>query len=150
MLRPGTMRTPIVLLLAGCGGAAAVSARPASPPAAPVVAAPPSERQPGALAGRWRITCAENAGEVVEFKIDGDKAVGRVVATGAAARFGFRDGEDVFHLGLDPSGAWAGEVRWRGVSGAQHWDGIVLVATAHGLSASVTNEPCYRDLQRAD
>lgn len=143
-------RAATMVLVAACGGSAAVAPRPNAPSGvtAPVIV--PSDRVPGAIAGRWRITCAENDGEVIEVAVSGEKAVGRVVDPGAAARFGFRAGEEVLRLTVDPAGAWAGEVRWRGVSGAQHWDGIVLVAKPAALSATVTNEPCYREMRRAE
>jgi hypothetical protein len=94
------------------------------------------------------VTCPENAGEVVEFTVSGGKAVGRVVAPGAAARYGYQKGEEVFHVAVDPVGGYAGEVLWRGVAGGHHWDGIVLVASDTALKAIVTNEPCYRDMPR--
>ena len=146
---PAVMRI-LVLFALGCGGATATAPPPSAPPSAPApVAAPaPSDHQPGALAGRWRITCTENANEVIEFAVNGEKAVGKVAAAGDASRWGFKEGEEVFRLTLDPSGSWAGQVRWRGVSGAEHWDGVVLVAGPKGLTATVTNEPCYRSFQR--
>jgi hypothetical protein len=149
---PAGMRYLIVLAL-GCSGAAATAPPPSAGPAAKAAPAPvavpaPSDRQPDKLAGRWRVSCAENAGEVVEFAVSGDKAVGKVVTTGEAKRYGFKEGEEVFHLTLDPAGQWAGEVRYRSVSGAQHWDGVVLVAGPNGLTATVTNEACYRSFQR--
>ncbi len=109
-----------------------------------------ASHRPGAIGGRWRVTCAENAGEIIEISVDGDKAIGRVADPGVAARYGFRAGEEVFRLTADPAGEWSGEVRWRGVSGAQHWDGIHFAATATALSATLTNEPCYRNMPRAE
>jgi hypothetical protein len=145
----------------GCGGASPPAAKAAPTPAAATGGAPstgsapktisvPADRQPSALAGRFRITCADNAGEIIEFTVNGDKAVGRVVDPGAASRFGFRAGEEVMRLTLDPAGAWSGQVSYRGVSGDQHWDGITLAATPQAASAMITNEACYRDMRRAE
>jgi len=143
-------RAVVIMVAAACGGSGAAITPAAAPGGATAPMVVPSGNVPGAIAGRWRVTCAENDGDIIEVVVSGDKAVGRVVEPGAAARFGFRAGEEVFRLTLDPAGAWAGEVRWRGASGAQHWDGIVLVATPAVLSAKVTNEPCYREMRRAE
>ena len=122
---------------------ATATAAPASAPAQPFVDRPPSP-----IGGAWRVTCAENDGEVIEFTVDGNKAVGRVVELGVAKRYGFQKGEDVFRLTADSYGDWVGETRWRGVSGAQHWDSIRMVATGETLSATMTNEPCYRNMPK--
>ncbi len=142
------MRSLTLLVLASCAPAPRPTTTTPPAPAA-VRAVPPAERVPGAIAGAWRVTCAENQGEIIDITVDGGKAVGRVAEPGVAARYGFRKGEEVFRLAANPAGEWAGEVHWRGVSGAEHWDGIVLAATQTTLTATITNEPCYRDMPRA-
>lgn len=85
---------------------------------------------------------------LVEFTVNGNKAVGKVVDPGAAKRYGFVKGEEVFRLTADSYGDWVGETRWRSVMGAQHWDSIRFSASADTLSATMTNEPCYRNMPR--
>jgi len=140
--------------LAGCASAAprpagvgttpsvAVKAQPAAP------AQPFVDRPPSPIAGTWRVTCSENDGELVEFTVDGSKASGKVVEPGAAKRYGFQKGEEIFRLTADSYGDWVGETRFRSVSGAQHWDSIRMSATDAMLSATMTNEPCYRTMPK--
>lgn len=143
-----------VVLAAGCSGASAMGAG-ASPATVAGVAAPAAappqpfvDRAPGPIAGSYRVTCAENEGEIIEFTVAGQKAVGRVAEPGTAKKYGFQKGEEVFRLTPDSYGDWVGEVRFRSVTGAQHWDGVRLVATDALLSATITNEPCYRSMPR--
>jgi len=155
MFRSGMLGAALALAT-GCGGATAGGARTTTPaasasaPSSKAAPAPsPIERAPsGNIAGRWRIGCVDNQGEIVEFTVTGDKAVGRVVDPGAAARFGFKKGEEVFRLTLDPAGNWAGTTHWRGIAGSEHWDGVVLAVTPTALTATVTNEACYRSMER--
>jgi len=128
---------------AGTTPSATAAGTPAAVPTQPFVDKPPSP-----IAGTWQVTCNENSGELIEFTVDGNKAVGRVVDPGAAKKYGFQKGEDVFRVTADAYGDWVGEVRWRGVSGAQHWDSIRLSATDSVLSATMTNEPCYRSMPK--
>jgi hypothetical protein len=106
------------------------------------------DRPPSPIAGTWRVTCPEKDGMLIEFTVNGNKAVGKVVDPGAAKRYGFVKGEDIFRLTADSYGDWLGETRWRGVSGAQHWDSIRFSASADTLSATMTNEPCYRSMPK--
>jgi hypothetical protein len=138
------------ILLAGCAGTHPTSAVPAttaagsSSPAHMFVDKPPSP-----ISGVWRVLCPENQGELVEFTVRGTRAVGTVVEPGASSKYGFRKGEEIFRLNVDDGhGDWLGEVHWRGVGGAQHWDSIRLSATASELDATMTNEPCYRHMPR--
>lgn len=140
-------------LAAGCASAprpAAAGTTPsgsaATPSAGPMQ--PFVDRPPSPIAGTWRVTCAENEGELIEFTVDGNKAVGRVADPGVAKRYGFQKGEEIFRLTADAYGDWVGETHWRGVSGAQHWDSIRLSATDAVLSATMTNEPCYRNMPK--
>jgi hypothetical protein len=103
---------------------------------------------PQAIVGSWRMGCPDNDGMVVEFAVDRDKAIGKVVEPGKAAKYGYRKGEEMFHLSWDPHGDWLGEVRWRGVSGAQHWDSIRMAAAGNTLTATMTNESCYKNMAR--
>src|SRR5262249_483454 len=52
---------------------------------------------PQALAGSWRMACADNEGMVVEFTVDNGKASGKVVEPGKAAKYGYKKGEEMFH-----------------------------------------------------
>jgi hypothetical protein len=144
------MRAAVAFVaLAGCAGAPPPAVQ--APAAAPAPAPRPSvERAPGPIAGAWRVTCPENAGEIIEFTVDGRKAVGRVVEPGAATRYGFQAGEEVFRLQADSYGQWVGDVHWRGVAAAEHWDSIRFVASPTVLDATMTNERCYRDMPRAE
>jgi hypothetical protein len=103
---------------------------------------------PSTLAGSWRMSCPDNEGMIVEFAVDQGKAVGKVVEPGKAAKYGYKKGEDMFHLTYDPHGDWLGEVRWRGVSGAQHWDSIRMAVQGTTLAATMTNEACYKNMAR--
>jgi hypothetical protein len=146
------MRMFLALVTASCAGASAASAPPSTtePHAAPPTTAtqPFVDHGPGPIAGSYRVTCAENDGEIIELTVSGDHAVGRVVDPGAAKRFGFQKGEEVLRLTADSHGDWVGEVRFRSVVGAQHWDGIRFIATDSTLNAIMTNEPCYKSMPR--
>jgi hypothetical protein len=104
---------------------------------------------PSTIVGTWRTSCPENEGMLVEMTLDGKKAVGRVVETGAAKKYGYVKGEEMFRLNWDPHGDWLGEVRWRGVSGAQHWDSIRMQVQGDVLRATMTNDGCYKNMTRA-
>jgi hypothetical protein len=106
------------------------------------------DRPPSPIAGTWRVTCPENDGMLVEFTVNGNEAVGKVVDPGAAKRYGFVKGEEVFRLTADSYGDWVGKTRWRSVTGAQHWDPIRFSASADTLTATMTNEPCYRNMPK--
>src|SRR5882672_4044960 len=105
------MRIWLAILAGGCAGTAANGARstpvephaaaPATPPTGPFV-----ERAPGPIGGSYRVTCPENNGEIIEFTVDRNRAVGRVVDPGAAKRFGFQKGEEIFRLTADSYGDW--------------------------------------------
>ena len=111
-------------------------------PAAALAAPPP-------INGQYRFSCPENEGMIVEMATaDGKKAVGRIVAVGAAAKYGYKVGEEMFHLNYDPHGDWLGEVHFRSVSGAQHWDSIRMVVQANALVATMTNDGCYKNMAR--
>ena len=75
---------------------------------------------------------------LVEFTVNGNEAVGKVVDPGAAKRYGFVKGEEVFRLTADSYGDWVGKTRWRSVTGAQHWAATtrrtpdLMTASAHG------------------
>jgi hypothetical protein len=149
-----------VAFAAGCASAPAPRTRTgptvATVASGPTDAAQPTptptqafvDRPPSPIAGTWQVTCSERDGMLVEFTVVGNKAVGKVVDPGAAKLYGFVKGEDIFRLTADSYGDWLGEVRWRGVSGAQHWDSIRFSASADTLSATMTNEPCYRSMPK--
>ena len=103
---------------------------------------------PPTIAGWYRMSCPEDEGMIVEMTLDQKKAVGRVVEPGAASKYGYKKGEEMFHLTADPHGDWLGEVHWRGVSGSQHWDSIRIAVGAGGLTATMTNDGCYRNMAR--
>jgi len=107
-----------------------------------------ADRPPGPIAGSYRVTCPENEGMVIEFTVDKGRAVGRVADPGTAKKYGYARGEEMFHATADSYGDWVGEVKFRSVAGAQHWDGIRMVATDSSLNATMTNEPCYRNMPR--
>ena len=144
--------TMCVVILAACASAPRPAGAGTTPSTTPTATAAPTQpfvdRPPSPIAGTWQVTCAENSGELIEFTVDGSKAVGRVVEPGAAKKYGFQKGEEVFRLTADAYGDWVGETHWRGVSGAQHWDSIRMSATDAVLSATMTNEPCYRSMPK--
>jgi hypothetical protein len=139
------------MFLAGC--AATQTANPTLVTmAAPSPTSVPGlvDKPPSPIAGVWRVPCPENQGELIEFTVRGTQAVGTVVDPGASVKYGFHRGEEIFRLKLDDGhGDWLGQVHWRGVSGAEHWDSIRFSATATMLDATMTNEPCYRSMPRA-
>ncbi len=124
------MNLLVILLMAGAAG-------------------PGSPASPGSIVGSWRIGCPDDEGMIIEFTLaDARKAIGRVVEPGAAAKYGYKKGEEMFHLNAEPKGDWLGEVHWRGVSGAQHWDSIRMAVSGHTLAATMTNEACYKNMTR--
>ena len=145
-----SVRLWALLLTAGCAGGNAIGSPPvtgATRPGTPV-AEPFADRPPGPIAGSFRVTCSANEGEIFEFTVNGNRAVGRVADPGTAEKYGFKRNEEAFKLAADSYGDWVGQVRFRSVTGAEHWDGIRLVATVASLNATMTNEPCYRSMPR--
>jgi hypothetical protein len=138
------------ILLAACAGAQAANAAPVANVGSIGPSIASADKPPGPIGGVFRVTCAENQGELIELTVRGTRAVGTVVEPGASAKYGFRKGEEVFRLNVDDGhGDWVGQVHWRGVSGAEHWDSIRFAASVNELVATMTNEPCYRNMPRA-
>ena len=138
------MRLAALVTLAAC----AAGPGPGAHAPTSAAAGKPADRPPSPIAGAWRMGCPEDVGMVVEFVVDQRKAVGRIVEPGAATKYGYKKGEEMFHLAADAHGDWVGEVRWRGVSGTQHWDGIRMVAQASALTATMTNDGCYKTMAK--
>src|SRR5205823_11830266 len=109
----------------------------------------PWQKDPGPIAGRWKATCENSAGMIVEFTLKSQKAAsGRIAVLGAAGKYGYSAGEEILLVEADDFGDWVGKLKWRSVAGEQRWDPIRLVATAEKLNATMTTEPCYRDMSR--
>ena len=124
--------------------------------AAPADAAPadgkkkyPWERPPGPIAGVWRVTCADSAGMTVHVVVDSKRASGVIKHVGAARRFGYRSGEQIFkNLKPNYEGRWSGHHKWRDVSGTVRWDPIFFEASAMRLDALMTTDNCFRRMPR--
>ncbi|MGA7743944.1 MAG: hypothetical protein ABSF35_03660 [Polyangia bacterium] len=110
----------------------------------------PWQKDPGPIAGRWSVTCDEMAGMVVEFRVDGKKATGRVSHLGKAGLFGYSVGEEMLRLEADDHGDWVGQLRWRGLGSKDRWEPIRLVATSSQLDATMTTDNCYKQMPRAN
>jgi hypothetical protein len=110
----------------------------------------PWQRDPGPITGRWSVTCEEMAGMVVEFRVDGKKAKGRVSHLGKASVFGYSVGEEVLRLEADDHGDWVGQLHWRGLGSKDRWEPIRFVATSVQLDATMTLDNCYKKMPRAN
>jgi hypothetical protein len=117
--------------------------------ARPASAKYPWEKPPGPIAGVWAPSCDNSQGMRIEFTVAGNKATGRVVALGAASKYGYTVGEEIFRLTVDDFGEWVGQLHWRNVRGDEHWDPIRFVATSELLNATMTTDGCYRDMHHA-
>jgi len=109
----------------------------------------PWAKEPGPIAGKWKVTCAASSGMVVEFRLVGDnRASGTIAELGAAGKYGYRQGEEIFRLSADDFGEWVGQLKWRSVAGAERWDPVRFVATPDRLNATMTTDDCYRNMPR--
>jgi hypothetical protein len=109
----------------------------------------PWAKEPGPIAGKWKTTCPNSAGMVIEFTMAGDKkAVGRIAEVGAASKYGYKHGEEIFRVSADDFGEWVGQLKWRSVAGAERWDPIRLVASPDRLNAAMTTDDCYKNMPR--
>ncbi|HEY3353185.1 MAG TPA: hypothetical protein VGQ83_08065 [Polyangia bacterium] len=109
----------------------------------------PWEKEPGPIAGRWKATCPNSSGLVIEFSLNGEKkAVGRIAELGAAGKYGYKAGEEIFRVSADDFGDWVGQLKWRSVAGAERWDSIRFVATQEKLNATMTTDDCYKNMPR--
>ncbi len=107
------------------------------------------EKAPGPIAGRWKATCPASGNFVIEFRLNGAKqATGYVAELGAAGKYGYTVGEEIFRLTADDFGDWVGQLKWRSVYGADRWDPIRLVATQDELNATMTTDDCYKNMPR--
>lgn len=107
------------------------------------------EKAPGPIAGRWRASCPDSKNMVIEVELQGEKkAAGHIVELGAAGKYGYTQGEEIFRLSADDYGDWVGQLHWRSVSGAERWEPIRLVAAADLLDATITTDDCYKKMQR--
>jgi hypothetical protein len=109
----------------------------------------PWQRDPGPIAGRWSVTCNELAGMVVEFKVDGKKAIGHVAEVGNGSVVGYSVGEEILRLEANDFGDWVGELHSRAMTPSDRWDPIRFVATSAQLDATMTTSPCYKKMPRA-
>jgi len=110
----------------------------------------PWQKDPGPIAGRWSVTCSELAGMVVEFKVDGKKAIGDVAEVGNGSVVGYSVGEEILRLEANDFGDWVGQLHWRAMTPSDRWDPIRFVATSTQLDATVTTSPCYKKMPRAN
>jgi len=85
---------------------------------------------------------------VVELRVDGKAAVGRIAVLGQGVKRGYKEGDDILHLTVDDWGQWVGQLRWRSVAGVGRQDPIRFVATANRLDAVMTTDECYRGMPR--
>jgi hypothetical protein len=109
----------------------------------------PWEKDPGPIAGKWKATCPASGNFIIEFKLAGEKkAVGTVAELGAAGKYGYKVGEEIFRLSADDFGDWVGQLKWRSVAGAERWDPIRMVATEDKLNATMTTDDCYKNMPR--
>jgi hypothetical protein len=109
----------------------------------------PWQKDPGPIAGRWGVSCPGSAGMILEVTVRGKtEASGRVAALGRAGRYGYAEGEEILRLQADDFGDWVGELKWRNVRGVIRWDPIRMVASAERLKATMTTDPCYKDMPR--
>src|SRR5262249_56907468 len=107
------------------------------------------QKDPGPIGGRWKVSCPDSAGMIVEFSLKSPTvAMGRVAEVGSAAKFGYTQGEEIFRLEADDFGDWVGQLRWRSVAGANRWEPIRFVASPDTLNATITMDPCYKDMPR--
>jgi hypothetical protein len=110
----------------------------------------PWMKAPGPIAGTWKASCPASEGLQIQFTLEDDtKAVGRIVELGAASKYGYKQGEEIFRLTADDYGDWVGQLKWRSVAGAERWEPIRLVATPERLDATMTIDDCYRNMQKA-
>lgn len=110
----------------------------------------PWEKPPGPIAGSWKTSCAGSAGMVINFVLEGDKkAVGRIAELGAAGKYGYKRGEEIFRLSATDLGKWVGQLKWRSVAGALRWEPISFVASPDRLDAVATMDDCYKSMLRA-
>jgi hypothetical protein len=109
----------------------------------------PWEKEPGPIAGRWKATCPASGNFQIDFRLVGDKkASGTVAELGAAGKYGYKQGEEIFRVAADDFGEWVGQLKWRSVAGAERWDPIRLVATQDKLNATMTTDDCYKNMPR--
>jgi hypothetical protein len=109
----------------------------------------PWAKAPGPIAGKWKATCPNSSGLIVEFRLTGDKkASGTILELGAAGKYGYKVGEEIFRVSADDFGEWVGQLKWRSVAGAERWDSVRLVATADKLNATMTTDDCYKNMPR--
>jgi hypothetical protein len=109
----------------------------------------PWAKPPGPIAGRFKLTCEGSKDMVVEFSLQGEKkAIGHVASLGEAAKYGYKQGDEILKLEADDYGDWVGQLKWRSVGGVERWDPIRLVATSEALHATMTTDTCYRNMPR--
>jgi hypothetical protein len=109
----------------------------------------PWQKDPGPIAGSWRVSCPESKGMVILFSLDGaDKATGKIAEVGSASKYGYTKGEEIFRLTADDLGKWVGQLKWRDVRSTERWDAITFVATADVLDAITTTDNCYKNMSR--
>jgi hypothetical protein len=108
----------------------------------------PWAKQAGPINGQWKTTCKESAGMVVEFSVHGGKATGSIAKLGGAGKYGYSQGQEIMRLTATDLGKWAGQLRWRSVSGMERWDPITFVVKGNELDAVQTTDQCYRNMPR--
>jgi hypothetical protein len=157
-------RPVLLLLLAaawmilGCSNSAAAPPRIDDPTKASAASPSPDNNgphkfvfgaPPGPIAGRWVTTCPYTADMVVEIKVDGNAAVGRIAVLGQGVKRGYTQGDEILHLRADDFGQWVGQLHWRSVAGMDRQDPIRFVATANKLDAVMSTDECYKGMSRA-
>jgi hypothetical protein len=108
----------------------------------------PRQVPPGPIAGRWKVTCPYMEGMVVEFNVQGKKAVGRISTLGKGDYRTYSKDEEILRLTVDDYGEWSGELVWRSASGAHHVDAIRFEVSRDTLNAKMTTDECYKNMPR--
>ena len=144
---------------AGCGSTSQTASLAQVPRAAPVTAAaqkkPPSpsdwRKKSAPIAGKWKATCAASGNLIIEFDFTGlKKSVGWIAELGAAGKYGYKQGEEIFRLEQNNYGDSIGKLKWRSVAGAERWESIRMVATDDKLNATMTTDDCYKNMPRVN
>jgi hypothetical protein len=108
----------------------------------------PWQKPPGPIAGKWKVSCKDMAGLIVEFSVHDNKASGKINTLGAGGARNYKDGEEILTLTADDLGEWSGKLVWRAVTGAHHVDAIRFRATDQQLDAYMTTDDCYKNMAR--
>jgi hypothetical protein len=88
------------------------------------------------------------ANMVIEIKVEGKAAVGRIAVLGQGVKRGYTYGDEILHLTVDDFGQWVGQLHWRSVAGMNRQDPIRFVATANKLDGTISTDECFKGMPR--